>query len=83
MPQLDRSKIMRVEAAGEARCHLAQLDLLLFAPGEKAPHGMGIGATGVGEVGEKNSSAAKIAFLLARCRRAGKNACSSLLMRSR
>ena len=39
---------MREEKAGEARSHLAQLDLLLFAPGEKAPHGMGIGAAGVG-----------------------------------
>ena len=35
----------------EARRHLAQLDPLLFEPGEKAPHGMGIGAAGVG-VGE-------------------------------
>ena len=42
---------MRGEAVGEARRHLAQLDPLLFEPGEKAPHGMGIGAAGVG-VGE-------------------------------
>ena len=42
---------MREEAVGEVRRHLAQLDPLLFAPGEKAPHGMGIGAAGVG-VGE-------------------------------
>ena len=27
---------------------LAQLDALLLAPGEKAPHGTGIGAAGVG-----------------------------------
>ena len=45
------SKIMRGEAVGEARRHLAQLDPLLFEPGEKAPHGLGIGAAGVG-VGE-------------------------------
>ena len=46
---------MREEKAGEARRHLAQLDLLLFAPGEKAPHGMGIGAAGggVGEAGRE------------------------------
>ena len=50
---------MQEEKAGEARRHLAQLDLLLFAPGEKAPHGMGIGAAGgVGGLerrAEKNS----------------------------
>ena len=38
---------MREEVV-EARRHLAQLDPLIFAPGEKAPHGMGIGAAGVG-----------------------------------
>ena len=32
----------------EARRHLAQLNPLIFAPSEKAPHGMGIGAAGVG-----------------------------------
>ena len=42
---------MREEAAGEVRRYLAQLDPLLFAPCEKSPHGMGIGAAGVG-VGE-------------------------------
>ena len=36
------------EAPGQARRHLAQLDALRFAPGEKAPHGTGIGAAGVG-----------------------------------
>ena len=35
---------MREEASGEARRHLAQLDSLRFAPSEKAPHGMGLGA---------------------------------------
>ena len=30
------------------RRHLTELDALRFAPGEKAPHGAGIGAAGVG-----------------------------------
>ena len=66
---------MRGEAVGEARRHLAQLDPLLFEPGEKAPHGMGIGAAGVGSWRggpRRNSSSAKTAFFPARCRRAGK-----------
>ena len=36
------------EAPGQPRRHLAKLDALRFAPGEKAPHGAGIGAAGVG-----------------------------------
>ena len=39
---------MQEEAADEARRHLAQLDSLLFAPAEEAPHGMATGAAGVG-----------------------------------
>ena len=42
-----QSKIMREEMV-EARRHLAQLNPLIFAPSEKAPRGMGIGAAGVG-----------------------------------
>ena len=36
------------EAPGQPRRHLAELNALRFAPGEKAPHGAGIGAAGVG-----------------------------------
>ena len=36
------------ESPGQPRRHLAELDFLLFAPSEKAPHGTGIGAAGVG-----------------------------------
>ena len=35
------------EAPGQPRRDLAELDALRFAPGEKAPHGAGIGAAGV------------------------------------
>ena len=42
-----QSKIMREEMV-EARRHLAQLNPLIFAPSEKAPRGIGIGAAGVG-----------------------------------
>ena len=60
------------EAPGQPRRDLTELDALRFAPGEKAPHGTGIGAAGVGGLeilAAKNSSAAKQA---ARCKMAGK-----------
>ena len=43
-----RSGNLLDEAPGQPRRHLAQLDAPLVAPGEKAPHGAGIGAAGVG-----------------------------------
>ena len=46
---------MREEVTGEGRRHLAQLNPLLFAPGEKVLHGTAIGTAvmGVGEAGRE------------------------------
>ena len=43
------------EAPGQPRRHLAELDALRFAPGEKAPHGAGIGTAGggIGDLGRE------------------------------
>ena len=43
-----RSGQLLDETPGQARRDLVELNALFFAPGEKAPHGTGIGAAGVG-----------------------------------
>ena len=43
-----RSGQLLNKAPGQARRDLTELDALFFAPEEKAPHGPGIGAAGVG-----------------------------------
>ena len=50
-----RSGQLLDEAPGQPRRDLAQLDPLLFAPAEKAPHGTGIGAAGggIGDLGRE------------------------------